>query len=122
VRVDYSTLRELLESTTARLAGKESRILMVGCGNSKLSEDMYLDGYHNIVNIDISVSCIEMMRQRCEEQQMHMRWVAGDATNMVEFTDASFDLVVDKVRLRCRSSSTSIDRQEIMESLRHRRV
>lgn len=27
---------------------------MVGCGNSKLSEDMYDDGYKDIINIDIS--------------------------------------------------------------------
>jgi len=29
------------------------RVLMLGCGNSKLSEDMVDDGYHKIVNIDI---------------------------------------------------------------------
>ena len=27
---------------------------MLGCGNSKLSEEMYDDGYRNIVNIDVS--------------------------------------------------------------------
>lgn len=27
---------------------------MVGCGNSRLSERMYNDGYKNILNIDIS--------------------------------------------------------------------
>lgn len=31
---------------------------MLGCGNSKLSEQMYEAGYHNIVNIDISDSVI----------------------------------------------------------------
>lgn len=28
---------------------------MLGCGNSKLSEEMYDDGYHHIVNVDVSV-------------------------------------------------------------------
>lgn len=32
----------------------EDKILNVGAGNSKLSEEMYEEGYHNIVNIDIS--------------------------------------------------------------------
>ena len=26
---------------------------MLGCGNSTLSSDMYVDGYTNIVNIDV---------------------------------------------------------------------
>ena len=35
---------------------------MVGCGNSKLSDQMYQAGYHNIVNIDISPSVIQQMK------------------------------------------------------------
>jgi hypothetical protein len=34
--------------------GKETRILMLGCGNSTLGEEMYDAGYHGIVNIDVS--------------------------------------------------------------------
>jgi len=33
------------------------RILMLGCGNSKLSQDIYKKGFHNIVNLDISQVC-----------------------------------------------------------------
>jgi hypothetical protein len=36
--------------------GKETRILMLGCGNSTLGEEMYDAGYHGIVNIDVSHS------------------------------------------------------------------
>jgi EEF1A lysine methyltransferase 4 len=42
---------------------KEANILMVGCGNSKLSEEMYADGYTNILNIDISSVVIEQMKE-----------------------------------------------------------
>ena len=34
--------------------GKATRILMLGCGNSTLGEEMYDAGYHDIVNIDVS--------------------------------------------------------------------
>jgi 2-polyprenyl-3-methyl-5-hydroxy-6-metoxy-1,4-benzoquinol methylase len=31
---------------------------MIGCGNSKLSQQMYDEGYKNIINIDISPTVI----------------------------------------------------------------
>ena len=41
---------------------KSNSILMLGCGNSKLSDQMYEAGYHDILNIDISPSVIEQMQ------------------------------------------------------------
>ena len=38
---------------------------MLGCGNSMLSEDMYNDGYRNIVNIDFSSIVINNMKRKC---------------------------------------------------------
>ena len=40
------------------------RILMVGCGNSKLSDQMFKAGYCDIVNIDISPAVIEQMNKQ----------------------------------------------------------
>ena len=42
----YGDFKDLL----CRHVGRSDRILMLGCGNSILSEDMYNDGYRNIVN------------------------------------------------------------------------
>lgn len=32
----------------------EYRILIIGCGSSRLGIDLYLDGYRNVTNMDIS--------------------------------------------------------------------
>lgn len=49
---DYQSLKPLLDEF---IPNKETaRILIIGCGNAPLSEDMYDDGYKNIFNIDIS--------------------------------------------------------------------
>jgi 2-polyprenyl-3-methyl-5-hydroxy-6-metoxy-1,4-benzoquinol methylase len=52
---DFTTLKPLIiEHGT-----KDAKILMLGCGNACLSEDMYNDGYTNIYNIDISQVVID---------------------------------------------------------------
>ena len=35
-------------------------ILVVGCGTSRLSEELYEDGYMNVESIDISYSAIKL--------------------------------------------------------------
>ena len=72
------------------------KILMVGCGNSKLSEQMYKDGYTDIVNIDISDVVISKMTEIYSTSCPLMKWVVADATNMPEFESDTFDIVIDK--------------------------
>lgn len=55
---DYSSLKPLLKDL---LPDKSAKILIIGCGNAPLSEDMYDDGYQNIFNIDISSVVIKQM-------------------------------------------------------------
>ncbi|RKP04503.1 hypothetical protein THASP1DRAFT_7689, partial [Thamnocephalis sphaerospora] len=47
----YGELRSLFASVIPNKAG---RILMLGCGNSTLAEDMHADGYTSIDNVDFS--------------------------------------------------------------------
>ena len=54
----FEHMKHLLED---HVQSKAARILMLGCGNSTLSADMYRAGYHNITNIDISPTVIEKM-------------------------------------------------------------
>ena len=69
----------------------DSKILMVGCGNSKLSNQMYLSNYKKIINIDISDVVIEKMKKQYPE----MDWQVMDATKM-SFENNLFDCVIDK--------------------------
>jgi len=71
------------------------KILMVGCGNSRLSEDMHKDGFKNITNIDISNAVIKAMEQKSKDHE-GMTYKTIDATNMPEFANGSFDAAVDK--------------------------
>jgi EEF1A lysine methyltransferase 4 len=41
---------------------KAARILNVGAGNSRLSEEMLEEGYNSITNIDISNVCVKAMK------------------------------------------------------------
>ena len=70
------------------------KILVLGCGNSPFSYDMYEDGYTQITNIDYSPICIEMMAEKyknCEE----MKWVEMNIKDL-HFAPKSFDAVIEK--------------------------
>mmetsp|Transcript_16737 Transcript_16737/g.21159 ORF Transcript_16737/g.21159 Transcript_16737/m.21159 type:complete len:81 (+) Transcript_16737:85-327(+) len=47
----YFSLHSLLAEF---IPDKSMRILVLGCGNAEFSEDLYDDGYTNVVNVDIS--------------------------------------------------------------------
>lgn len=49
---------------------KESKILIVGCGNSEFSEKIYDCGWKNIYNIDISESVISFMKERNKHRKI----------------------------------------------------
>ncbi|KAH9976077.1 S-adenosyl-L-methionine-dependent methyltransferase [Russula compacta] len=80
-------LRPVLPDTSAR-------ILMLGCGNSTLSEDMYDDGYKNIINVDYSPVVIEYMAAR-NHIRPEMQWLVMDIRDLT-FEDGTFDVAIDK--------------------------
>ncbi|CAE6466761.1 unnamed protein product [Rhizoctonia solani] len=84
----YKDIKEILEVYIPR---KNVRILMLGCGNSTLSEDMYQDGYQNIVNIDFSPVVIQHMRSAYP----HMEWLEMDIRDL-KFEAETFDILIDK--------------------------
>lgn len=90
---------------------KNVKILIIGCGNSNLSNDMYDDGYTNITNIDFSQLVIDEMKQKNLNIRTNMKWLVMDMTSMIEFSNNSFDIILDKGALDALMSVDSIDIQ-----------
>ncbi len=82
---------EQLEKYFRIFLKEEDKILMVGCGNSKLSSQMYNSNFKNITNIDISDVVIGKMQKQFPD----MKWQEMDATKM-DFEDNYFDCSIDK--------------------------
>lgn len=87
----YASLRPLVR----RYIPTSSRVLMVGCGNALMSEDMVDDGYENIMNVDISSVAIDLMRRKYEHMPQ-LNYMEMDVRDMSFFPDESFDAVIDK--------------------------
>ncbi|KAL0212374.1 hypothetical protein RCL1_006000 [Eukaryota sp. TZLM3-RCL] len=71
------------------------KILVVGCGNSRLSYQLYEDGFKNVVSIDIADSAINQMIEKYRETAPELEWQVMDVRKL-DFPSGSFDLVVDK--------------------------
>eukprot|EP01047_Picozoa_sp_COSAG01_P055691 COSAG01_NODE_6228_length_3779_cov_8.384783_2_plen_184_part_00 len=75
------------------------RILIVGCGNSTLSREMFDSGFIQLTNLDFSATVIERMAARHADCGPTMRWVVGDMMDMHTLDDGSFDVVLDKAAM-----------------------
>ncbi|KAI0831817.1 S-adenosyl-L-methionine-dependent methyltransferase [Trametes gibbosa] len=91
----FKSYGEIADIIRELIPDKSSRILMLGCGNSTLSQDMYDDEYKNIVNTDYSGILIEKMRHRHAESRPEMEWQEMDIRDL-KFDDDSFDVAIDK--------------------------
>ncbi|GLT39685.1 hypothetical protein SLA2020_138630 [Shorea laevis] len=87
----YSSLRPFVRKYVPTAA----RVLMVGCGNALMSEDMVQDGYEDVMNIDISSVAIEVMRRKYEHVPQ-LKYMLMDVRDMSFFPDESFDSIIDK--------------------------
>eukprot|EP00434_Breviolum_minutum_P000486 symbB.v1.2.000419.t2/scaffold30.1/size407774/35 len=52
----------------------DAQILMVGCGRSEMSQQMYLEGFQHIVNIDISNELLERLQRKFAKEMPLMSW------------------------------------------------
>lgn len=73
---------------------KTGNVLMVGCGNAVISEEMVNDGYETITNIDISQVVIDAMKEKYK-QRPQLQYQRMDVRHM-GFKEGEFDSVLDK--------------------------
>lgn len=104
-------------------AGKRHRYqlktLVVGCGNSDLSEQMHNDGFIDMVSIDYSEVVVERMRSKLSEKKL--KFEVADVRDMSQFATGTFDVIVDKGTLDailCGEDSTKNGNQMIAECRR----
>ncbi|XP_054622715.1 EEF1A lysine methyltransferase 4 [Dunckerocampus dactyliophorus] len=89
----FSKFQHVLE----KCIKKDDSILVLGCGNSGVSGEMYDAGYRSITNIDYSSVCISTMSARYADRP-GMSWWQMDVRQLA-FPDASFDIVLEKATL-----------------------
>ncbi len=73
---------------------RSDSILNLGCGNSNLSQSLYLKGYKNIINIDFSEIVVKKMREKTAAM-VDMKWEVMDMLDL-KYGAESFDVVLDK--------------------------
>mmetsp|Transcript_25843 Transcript_25843/g.41562 ORF Transcript_25843/g.41562 Transcript_25843/m.41562 type:complete len:203 (-) Transcript_25843:371-979(-) len=81
------------------LITQDSKVLVIGCGNSRLSSEIFDDATTDVTSIDISQVVIGDMRTKYRKKK-GMQYIRMDAKNM-DFKDSTFDVVVDKGLTDC---------------------
>ncbi|XP_072245966.1 eEF1A lysine and N-terminal methyltransferase isoform X1 [Leuresthes tenuis] len=81
----------------------QDKVLVVGCGNSELSEQLYDVGYRHLTNIDISETVVTHMNQRNAERRPGLIFHQVDATQ-TPYEDASYQAALDKGTLDAMAS------------------
>jgi len=93
---DYYSLKSIISELVPEENKKNSLILNLGCGNSLLCEEMFDDGYKNIINIDISETVINYMQNRNKEKRKKLKFFVMDCRNLISIKNNSIDLAIDK--------------------------
>eukprot|EP00826_Nyctotherus_ovalis_P057039 TRINITY_DN7792_c0_g1_i6.p1 TRINITY_DN7792_c0_g1~~TRINITY_DN7792_c0_g1_i6.p1 ORF type:complete len:336 (-),score=95.04 TRINITY_DN7792_c0_g1_i6:1257-2264(-) len=88
----YKTYKSVL----AKEIPRKSRILIAGCGNSLMAEEMCDDGYESITSVDYSQQALKEAEERKKERDIS--YVHMDLTD-IKFAEDSFDTIIDKATL-----------------------
>ena len=97
---DFESVRMVIEPYIDE-EQKGDTILVLGCGNSQLSMHLRDAGYGHITSVDISEVCVSQARAKYgADGSQQLSFEVADVRDMrALFSDASFDLVVDKATL-----------------------
>ena len=83
---------EYIAPTLTPLLAFDARILVVGCGNSPFSAELFAHGYRKQLNVD---NC-ELVVQQQRERYPMLEWRVADVRRLDELPDGEFDVVLDK--------------------------
>ena len=90
----YKMIKDVVTQYIKDIRG--AKVLNVGCGTSKMPEDMYNDGFRNIISIDYAQECIDEMTSRFNETMPKtFLFLKMNCLNM-DFGDQIFNVVIDK--------------------------
>lgn len=89
-QMTFDSLRE----TISKYLNPHDRILIIGFGNGVFPADLYDNGFHNVVAIDVSKDVIDRMVQ-LQNSHPQVSWMEMNPCSM-NFADSSFDVVIDR--------------------------
>ena len=92
----YGSFRDLSGQIDKHVPVREHSCLVIGCGNSEFSNQLYDSGRWSIRNLDFSEQVISEMKAKNQGLRPTMHWDVGDMTGMTEYADGQFDVVFDK--------------------------
>ena len=91
----YINIKQLYYYLEISSVNKNSSILIIGCGNSRLNDDLKKKGFNNLFNLDISKICVKKMKDLSEKKNFISEWLIADATKL-PFKKNSFDFCIEK--------------------------
>lgn len=102
-----------------RFIHRESTVLIVGCGNSRLGEALYDSGVENITCMDCSDNLIHLLQLRNRsEGRRKMKHDVMNYANM-SYADRTYDIVIDKNVLDIFMSIPKDENKAATDAVRH---
>jgi len=107
---EFSTVRELIH----HYIPKESKIMILGCGNSVWSMLMQREGWHNLVNVDSSATAIYRMAKIFPHVGV---WMNAHASNQT-FEADTFDVIIEKGMIDAMEGDPALKASAVTEAKR----
>lgn len=114
----YGEISPFLETALASCGGHDARILILGCGTSSLSAELYDRGYTHVSSIDFSPTAIEACEHLFAAERPGATWQVMDIRKL-DFSDGTFDCAIDKGTmdaLLCHSGSPWDPPQDVVDN------
>jgi SAM-dependent methyltransferase len=92
--VPFEALSGLLQPPT-RGHGYDSRMLVLGCGNSTLSASLWRAGFTDVTSVDYRPEGIDQMRAAHADTPA-LKWDVADVLSCPHMPSGGFDIAVDK--------------------------